>query len=223
MSIFTPRLDYTGTDTLDYYTTANPYYTMVEWGLNPATGQMEWLSDWLPNCTAYAFGRFNELAQEHSLTSRWPTGDGVDWWYDAPGKGLSTSTTVPQLGAAMVWGYFNDDPLYGHPGHVAIIEKFIKDSNGNITDIICSNSAWNGYNPPRYPQNDFPWFYWTQFDINNLNYDKHYTSTVGTFMGFVYHPSFPPGPEPLQIGQLAALLGAGDDRVNVYMKRRLNL
>ena len=213
MSIFTPRLDYTGTDTLDYYTTANPFYTMYDYGTIPP----EYL--WMPNCVAYAFGRWNELAQEHNLNSRWPIGNGVDWWYDAPGLGLSTGS-IPQLGAAMVWGYFNDDPIQGQPGHVAIVEKYIKDSNGNITDIICSNSAFNSYQPPRYPQNDFPWWYWTQFDINNLNYDKHYTSTVGTFMGFVYHPNFPAGPEPLQIGQLAALLALDENLGNIYIQRK---
>lgn len=214
MSIFTPRLNYTGTDTLDYYTTANPFYTMYD----PAYTPPQYL--WMPNCVAYAFGRFNEEAKEHNLTNRWPIGNGVDWWYDAPGKGLSTSTTVPQLGAAMVWGYFDEDPNQGQPGHVAIIEQFIKDANGNITDIVCSNSAFNSYQPPRYPQNDFPWFYLTQFDVNNLNYDKINHATVGTFVGYVYHPNYPPGPEPLQIGQLVALLGLDQDRANIYTKRR---
>lgn len=218
MSIFIPRLNYIGTDTLDYYTTANPYYTMVEWGLNPATGQYEWLSDWMPNCTAYAYGRFNELAGEHNINNLWPTGDGVDWWWDAPNKGLSTGST-PHVGAAMVWGYYDEDPNYGHPGHVAIVEQLIYDSLGNLIAIRTSNSAWNSYNPPRTPQNSFPWFYLA--DVNPNNMDRMTDNTlIGTFKGFVYHPDYPVNVPPMTTNKLAALIGGQNKDVSITILKR---
>ena len=69
MAIFIPRLNYNGTDTLDYYTSANPFYTAYDYDYNPP----QYL--WMPNCTAYAYGRFNELAKEHYLNYRWPRGN----------------------------------------------------------------------------------------------------------------------------------------------------
>lgn len=222
MSIFTPRMDYTGTDTLDFYTTADPYYTMWEWWYNPDTQQTEYVYDGMPNCVAYAYGRWNELANQHNLNSDWPIGSGIDWWYDAPGKGLSTGQT-PQLGAAMVWGYFDVDPISGYDGHVAIVEKIEYDSNNNPIYVTCSNSAWNSYQPPRYPQNDFPWFYLSKFSTSD--YDRDIIDVpsgvrVGTFMGFVYHPNFPQNSNPLLINQLIPVLTSGKKTITYYIGRR---
>ena len=146
-----PRLNYEGTDTLDYYTTANPFFTSY-WH-NPDTGEDEWL--WMPNCTAYAFGRFNENAQEHNYNTRWCLGNGEDWYQVWLNKGYPTSLTVPVLGAAMCWTYTDG----GEGGHVAVIEEITYDGQGNPLMITTSNSAWNHYQPPRYPQNAHPWFY----------------------------------------------------------------
>ena len=210
MPVFTPRLNYNGTDTLDYYTTANPFYTAYEY--NPDTGVYEWL--WMPNCTAYAFGRFNELAQEHNLNYRWPTGNGDSWYAAAPGKGLQRGQ-VPALGAAMCWSYTND-PDAG--GHVAIIERMDYNAFNVLTNIVISNSAFNHYDPPRYPQNAFPWFYLENVDPNNLN---HYANWH--FNGFVYHPNYPPGSSPLDPAKLITALASNNERMQIklYRKRRL--
>lgn len=215
MPIFTPRLNYAGTDTLDYYTTANPFYTATEWGYNPASGQMEWLSLWMPNCTAYAFGRFNELANEHSLNYRWPTGPGDSWYNAAPGKGLLRGQT-PSIGAAMCWSY----PAEPNSGHVSVIEQLIYDSNNQLIQIVTSNSAWYGYNPPRYPQNAYPWFYLEYIDPNNL--DHHANQH---FEGFIYHPDFPPGSVPMSTSSLISILtaGKGSKVVKIISNRRRNI
>lgn len=209
MSFFSPRLNYNGTDTLDFYTTANPFYTAKEWGYNPATGQEEWLSLWMPNCTSYAFGRFNEEANEHSLNRRWPTGNGEDWWDEAPGLGLSRGTT-PALGAAMCWSYTDGS----EGGHVAVIEQ-LNYTNGVLTEIVTSNSAWNGYNPPRYPQNDFPWFYLEHIDPANLD---HWSNQH--FKGFIYHPNFPPGSSGISLASFVSLLTKSKDAKNILILRR---
>lgn len=175
--IFTPRLDYTGTDTLDYYTTANPFYYAYDYDYDPP----QYL--WMPNCTAYAYGRWQELDQNHNLTPYlWPRGNGEDWWDEAPGLGLQRGQT-PSIGAAMCWSY--TDGSVG--GHVAVIEKLVY-SGGQLSQIITSNSAFNQYQPPRYPQNDFPWFYLEYIDPSDLDHwdNQH-------FKGFIYHPKYPPG------------------------------
>ena len=211
MSIFIPRLNYLGTDTLDYYTTANPFYTAVEWGYNPATGQNEWLSLWQPNCTSYCFGRYNELSGLHTLNYNWPTGPAEDWYNDAAGLGLSRGST-PALGAIMCWEYRD-----GSGGHVAVIEQMNYTGN-TLTEIITSNSAWNGYNPPRTPQNSFPWFYLEQIDPNYLdNYANQ------RFLGFIYHPDFPPSPHHLGMPDLIATISNKLNQtpnVKIYTRRR---
>ena len=212
MSIFSPRLTYTDTNTLDYYTTANIFYGATEWGYNPATGTYEYLSLWMPNCTAYAYGRFNELAHEHTLNYRWPSGNGEDWWTQAPGKGLSRGQT-PALGAAMSWTYTDGS----EGGHVAIVEKMIYDSSNNLIEIVTSNSAWNGYNPPRYPQNAFPWFYLEHINPNNL--DHHANQH---FQGFIYHPDFPEGGMTIDVETFLALIHRKKkERLKqIYIERR---
>ena len=120
----------------------------------------------------------------------------------------------------MVFGYFDEDPVQGQPGHVCIVEKINKDAQGNIISIITSNSAFNHYLPPRYPQNDFPWFYLSEFEPSNYNYDILNHATVGTFIGFVYHPNFPPGPEPLNIAKLIALVTDQEMNGNIYINER---
>ena len=212
MSIFTPRLDYAGTDTLDYYTTANIFYGATEWGYNPNTGQYEYLSIWLPNCTAYAYGRFNELAGLHTLNYNWPSGNGEDWWTQAPGKGLTRGQT-PAIGAAMSWTYTDGTPA----GHVAVVEQLNYDSLGNLTSLVTSNSAWHSYldYPPRTPGNQYPWFYLETISANNL---VHYANQH--FQGFIYHPNYPPGTIPIGIASFISLVAGSDKKPTIKIIRR---
>lgn len=189
---YTPRLTYTGTDSSPYYTIWNPYWS---WGTD-AHGNPTWLG--MNNCTAYAFGRWNEIAQVTGFNYNWPTGNGEDWYSQGIAKGFAYGN-VPQLGAAISWSYPGG-------GHVAVVEQINYDAQGNPTSFVTSNSAYNHGQPKpgtgsRGPNqagyNDFPWFYLETVDMNNL--DNGYGT--GSYNGFIYHPNIhstpvPPGPPP---------------------------
>ena len=178
---YIPRLDYTGTDTLPYYTIYNPYWTY--------DSDNEWIG--MNNCTAYAFGRWNELAQVTAYNTNWPTGDGEQWYSQGIAKGFAYGD-IPILGAAISWSYSGG-------GHVAIVEEIFYDSNGNPTHFTTSNSAFNHGQPApdtgeRGPNqqgyNYFPWFYLETVYMNNL--DNGYGT--GSYNGFIYHPNIQPAP-----------------------------
>lgn len=88
----------------------------------------------MPNCTAYAHGRFAEI------TGKFPKmyGNAEDWWDEAKKAGYETGQ-VPRLGAICVWKAGQTHNSTDGAGHVAIVEQ-IK-ANG---DIVTSNSAWKG-------------------------------------------------------------------------------
>ena len=178
---YVPRLDYTGTDTLAYYREWNPYFAY--------DGEGDWIG--MNNCTAYAFGRWNELARVTGYNTNWPIHDGSDWYADGVAKGFDHGT-IPRLGAAISWTYPNG-------GHVAIIEEIQYDSNGNPVSFTTSNSAFNGGEPApdtgeRGPNqqgyNYFPWFYLETVYMNDLDHGNG----TGSFNGFIYHPNMSPTP-----------------------------
>lgn len=182
---YTPRLTYVGTDTLNYYTHWNPY-----WSLGVVDGETVWLG--MNNCTAYAFGRWNELAQVTGYNENWPTGNGADWVADGIAKGFDHGN-VPRLGAAISWKKGTES------NHVAIVEEIQYDGNGNPVSFTISQSAFNHNTPKpgtgeRGPNQagyeDFPWFWTDTVYMNNL--DFLYGS--GSFQGFVYHPNIVPTP-----------------------------
>ena len=186
-SNYVPRLDYTGTDTSPYYTTYNPY-----WSWTIEEGERVWLG--MNNCTAYAFGRWNELAQVSGYNTYWPLGDGADWVRDGIAKGYE-SGNVPRLGAAISWKKGTSS------NHVAIVEEIQYDSNNNPVSFTISQSAFNHNTPApgtgdRGPDqagyNYFPWFWTDTVYMNNL--DFVYGS--GSFQGFLYHPNISPSPIP---------------------------
>lgn len=88
----------------------------------------------MPNCTAYAYGRFWEILGSKPKLSTGNAGE----WYDYTSDGYARGQT-PRLGAVAVW----KNP--GEAGHVAIVEKINSDGS-----ILISQSAWGGT------------FWWTQ-------------------------------------------------------------
>ena len=120
----------------------------------------------LPNCTAYAYGRFAEIANQFipDLGGLGIHGDAKSWWSDT--QNLNKGS-VPALGACICWG--TSDPQFG--GHVAIVEEVY--ANGDITT---SNSAYNGT------------YFYTQYLRRSENYYVSYHGGVYYFQGFIYNP-----------------------------------
>ena len=185
---YKPRLNYVGTDTLAYYREYSPYFSYDSHG--------DWLG--LNNCTAYAFGRWNELANVTAYNTNWPTGDGEQWYQQGIAKGFAYGN-VSKLGAAPSWSYTGG-------GHVAVVEEIDYDDYWNPVSFVVSNSAYNhGQSAPDRPDQRgpnqvgydyFPWFYLDTIQVSNMDFD--YGS--GSFNGFIYHPSItpnPPAPTPI--------------------------
>lgn len=144
MATFTQRTTAPPTNS-PYYYSENPFY-QSGYGM--------------PNCTAYAWGRFYELDPEWvpSLS----LGDAENWYNHADGYERGKT---PKLGAVICWaaGTVGDDS--DGAGHVAIVEQINPDGS-----IVTSNSAWNS----------------TLFYMQNIGSD--YALKDYTFQGFIYHP-----------------------------------
>lgn len=143
MATFTQRTTAPSTSDQHYYS-ENPFY-LAGYGL--------------PNCTAYAWGRFYELSGTRPTLS---TGDAEDWYNYADGYKRGKT---PKLGAVIVWakGAIGDDS--DGAGHVAIVEQINSDGS-----IVTSNSAWNS----------------TLFYRQNI--PSTYALSGYTFQGFIYNP-----------------------------------
>lgn len=189
----------------------SPYYTIWNYYYYPYR---------MPNCTAYSFGRFNELAQVTGLNSRWPTGNGCDWYRQAPGKGLQTGQT-PQLGAAACWWYL--DSQGRESGHCGIVEELIT-SGGIVTGFRTSNSAYYRVDPDDpnsdagVPVEAFPYFYLETVSMNNLDYRQNHPEAY--FQGFVYHPDIHPTPVIGIPEIIAGIAGAGNKTKIIKRIRR---
>lgn len=135
----------------------------------------------MPNCTAYAWGRFYELSGERPALS---LGDAENWYNYSDGYARGKT---PRLGAVIVWakGAIGDDS--DGSGHVAIVEQINADGS-----IVTSNSAWNS----------------TLFYMQNIGND--YSLSGYTFQGFIYNPvnfgsgSFTP-PDPISANRFLTL------------------
>lgn len=188
MAIFTPRFNYYGIPESDYYNAWNAYQ-----GNNA-----------MPNCVAYTYGRFNELARVTSNPWSWPTGNGNQWYGAAAGLGLQTGS-APQVGACICW-----DSIPGQgagEGHTAIVERLIRSAPGQpVTGFRISNSLYSATD--RDPKNEMPYFFCGTVQLSNLNridYDNG-TYSIYRFQGFIYHPDFPPSETPTDITDIIPLM-----------------
>lgn len=127
----------------------------------------------MPNCTAYAWGRFYELSGSRPTLS---LGDAENWYNYQDGYARGKT---PKLGAVIVWAKGAIGTDSDGSGHVAIVEQINDDGS-----IVTSNSAWGG----------------SLFYMQNIGND--YSLSGYTFQGFIYNPvnfgsgSFTP-PEPI--------------------------
>lgn len=161
-----------------YWTTC--FYNGI-YGLNPfPILHGRFTGDVLPNCTAWAYGRFYELLGEEPLLS-W---NNAEYWFlrdRSAGGNVYERGQEPRLGAVICW---QNGPI-GNPGagHVAIVEQINDDGS-----IITSES---GYKSSSY--------WWTtrrdrngRWDANG-NYIRTGTNSWGAwgykFQGFIYCPT----------------------------------
>jgi surface antigen len=124
----------------DYYQNTSGYYN-GEFGIpNNSTGDGKG-----GNCTAYAYGRFWEIAdcvKDLVGVDSKPTaalhGNAMDWYPNNKKANDYDYGLEPKLGAILCLG--SDD---GKGGHVAIVEQVTTEENGD-TSIKCSESGY-GY------------------------------------------------------------------------------
>lgn len=156
---FTPRLNSNGmVGNLHWYTTNNPYY--------PTYG--------MPNCTAYAWGRFWEVGDPLSTgvnkpnPNDLPGGWSGGYWWNHVNRSVYQTGDVPALGAVICF-----EDTSGGDGHVAIVEQI----NNDGESIVTSNSAWAST------------YFYTQTLYRSNNYG--WTGSSGAYyrtQGFIYNP-----------------------------------
>lgn len=128
----------------------------------------KYTGDTLPNCTAYAWGRFYEILGTRPALS---TGN-AEQWYLNTADGYKRGQT-PVLGAICCWqkgATTNVDGTDG-AGHVAIVEKINTDGS-----IVTSESGWNSSS-----------YWWTTTRTND---NGNWGASEGyIFQGFIYCPT----------------------------------
>lgn len=126
-----------------------------------------WHSGKQGNCTAYAWGRFMEIAEHYGKSvSLSASGNAEDWYYGTnSGKKRGKN---PQLGAIICYA----NGPYSGLGHVMVVEQIV-----SKTHIICSESGYGAY----------------LFKYPTHVYKKKGVWVHGSydFQGFIYHPCVP--------------------------------
>ena len=144
-------------------------------GLNPfpLPGTSGIAGDTLPNCTAYAWGRFYEIIGSKPKLS---TGN-AEQWFLKTSDGYERGQT-PALGAVICWqkgATTNPDGDDG-AGHVAIVEQINSDGS-----IVTSESGWKSSS-----------YWWT---TTRRNDDGNWNGGSGyKFQGFIYCPAVTASP-----------------------------
>lgn len=113
----------------------------------------------MPNCTCYAFGRWQELLGKKPNLS---TSNAENWY--AKNDGYERGQT-PRLGAVVCWRKGQAGNSSDGAGHVAIVEEIYADGS-----ILISESHWKG----------------TNFQTRKLSKGYAYSGMV--FQGFIYIP-----------------------------------
>lgn len=117
----------------------------------------------MPNCTAYAWGRFYEICETYPKLS---TSNAENWFGHADGYNRGSK---PKLGAVICWRKGQAGVSSDGAGHVAIVEQINADGS-----IVTSESGWNST------------FFWTTTRNNSNGNWGEGGSYV--FQGFIYNP-----------------------------------
>lgn len=197
MATYTPRLNQG-----NIYDSNNPYYrTYNAFPYTYDTG--------MPNCTAYCYGRWNEISSVTRDPGWGFYGNGGDWYREGVVAGYQHDPTWnPQVGALISW-------TDSGAGHVAVVESIQYDANQNPISIVTSNSFYRReygqymdttgcaanfqwQDPTTGTQGGlipgFPFFFLDT--IYAADPTQSASVLYGTFNGFIYHPDFPPGIPP---------------------------
>ena len=157
-----PRVDNDAENDKYWLSTAND-------GLNPFPKPGVYAKvtgDTLPNCTAYAWGRFYEITGVRPKVS---TGN-AELWFPYTSDGYERGQT-PALGAIICW-----EGVGSAAGHVAIVEQINNDGS-----IVTSESGWQSSS-----------YWWTKTRTNS---NGNWGAGSGyKFQGFIYCPSVTPSP-----------------------------
>lgn len=143
----------------------NPFPNTYNKGLSGA----KHAHDTLPNCTAYAWGRFYELLGSRPNLS---TGN-AEQWYGNTADGYDRGKT-PRLGAVLCWQAGATLSGGDGAGHVAIVEQINDDGS-----ILTSESGW-----------DDSRYWWTKIRKDDGNWGA---SSSYKFQGFIYLPNVTSG------------------------------
>lgn len=172
----------------EFANTANFWLHTSAGGLNPfpirnTVPEYSGIGSTLPNCTAYAWGRFYEILGERPKVY---TGNAEMWYgasstiksdlvaaakdgtaYDGYKRGGPDDS--PELGAIMCWENTAEDG-----GHVAIVEKINNDGSVDISEsgYGWTNRIWRK-NTIKKETNGIKWYYGTKYK----------------FQGFIYNPA----------------------------------
>lgn len=126
----------------------------------------------MPNCTCYAFGRFSEVMGKRASL---PNKNAGKWW-SAIGNTYSRSQQ-PQVGAVICWS------IPGKAGHVAIVERVDKNSNGTVKSILCSQSSYG---------KDHDGMYFGTSVLTPPSY-TNWLGSAAVFQGFILNPAVASG------------------------------
>ena len=145
-------------DNKHYYSNENPYH---KYGFG------------MPNCTAYAWGRFYEILGTPPKLSPGIKSAGA-WYHESDGYERGKD---PRVGSVICWD------VDGGGGHVAIVEEIESD-----TKIWISQSAWGGfidgsewkYSP--IEKSGDVWFFSSGYDFQGFIYNPAVTSTGATIV-----------------------------------------
>ena len=151
----------------------------------------------MPNCTAYAFGRWLELG-----LGKFPCLGNAEDWFEAGKKAKLCVSSVPRLGAIACWKAGSVRNGKDGAGHVAVVEEIL--DNG---DIVVSNSAWRSTE----------WYLKTLSAKKDYYFGKNYD-----FLGFIYPTKFFAEPKSIKTvkGSLHLRMGAGTSHQSLSVMRR---
>lgn len=133
-------------------------------------------------CTGYAYGRFNEIAEANGtmiLTGN--MGNGQDFYEMGKAAGYDTSNNIEDIrtGDTISWAYSG-------VGHVAIIENIKRDNDGIITSITISEGNMTGVKSSQGAVHYWKHTYEGKNALNELKNRRIRANATSTFVGLVH-------------------------------------